>query len=85
MKRLILGSPLGTSQEAFNRWAAEAFQQIERATAEDIETVLSEYSTTGTVTELRTFNAATATASDLRNVLATLIQDIKKRGQKRSL
>lgn len=83
MRRLILGSPLPI-KNGFEQWVKDALQQIEQATAEDIEAVISEFSVTGTLTELRTFNAGTATATDLRNVLATMISDIKKRGQKKT-
>jgi hypothetical protein len=82
MKRLAFGSPLQASD--FPRWVTEALREIESASAEDVEATLSEFSYTGALTEVRTFDAATATATDLRNVLATLISDIKKRGQKRS-
>lgn len=83
MRRFAFGSPT-PGQGAFERWAAQALREIELASAEDIEAVLGEFTVTGTITETRTFDAATATANDLRNVLATLINDIKKRGQKRA-
>lgn len=83
MKQLSFGSP-GAGQQAFQQWAQQAFQTIEQATSEDVEATLSEFSYTGTLTEARTFNAGTATVTEIRNVLATMISDIKKRGQKRS-
>lgn len=83
MRRIVLGSPLPI-KGGFETWVIEALRQLEDATAEDIEAVISEFSVTGTLTEQRTFNAGTATATDLRNVLATMISDIKKRGQKKT-
>lgn len=81
MKRLVFGNPL---PGGFERWAASALREVERASAEDVEAVVADFTVTGTITETRTLNASTATATDLRNVLATLITDIQKRGQKRS-
>lgn len=83
MRRLAFGNPL-PGKDGFERWAKDALRQIESASIEDIEAVFTGYSVTGTLTEQRTFDAGTATATDLRNVLATLITDIQKRGQKRS-
>lgn len=83
MRRLVLGDPLPIPG-GFEKWIENALREIERASVEDMEAIISEFSTTGAFTETRTFNAATATLGDLRNVLATLISDIKKRGQKRS-
>lgn len=81
MRVLVFGDPL---PQDFERWATEALREIERASVEDIEAVLGEFSITGTLTEVRTFDAGTADVTVLRNVLATMISDIKKRGQKRS-
>jgi tripartite-type tricarboxylate transporter receptor subunit TctC len=75
------GRPTENTQEAINRWVEDALRQVERST--DVQEVLAEFSTTGSFTETRTFNASSATLGDLRNVLATMISDIKKKGQKR--
>jgi phosphoserine phosphatase len=82
MKKLALGQPLGD----FEKWAGEALRTIERATAEDVEAVIGEYKVTGLIEplKLRTFDAAAATTDEIRQVLATLIDDIKRGGQKRS-
>lgn len=80
MKRLSFGQQFGS----FEQWATECFRQIESATAEDIEAVVADFTVTGTLTELRTIDAGTATLAQVRDVLCTLISDIKKRGQKRT-
>lgn len=82
MKRLTLGHP---ASENDTGWAIRALREIELASFEDIEATFDEYTVEGTITETRTFNAATASATDLRNVLATIISDIQKRGSKRQL
>lgn len=81
MKRLAFGSPL-PKQEL--KWMMDSLREIERASIEDIETVVGELDVTGTVTETRTLDVDTATATDIANFLATFISDVKKRGQKRS-
>lgn len=80
MKQLSFGNPIGS----FQQWAQDCFRQIEDASSEDIEQAVAQFSTTGSFTETRTFNASSATLADLRNVLATLISDVNKRGSKRS-
>lgn len=81
MKRLSLGNPLPGG--GFERWATEALREIERASAEDVEAVLSEF-TVSNITETRTLDASAATLDDLRNFVATMVDDIQKRGQKRA-
>jgi hypothetical protein len=81
MKNLNFGAP---PPNDFAAWVEDCFREIERASLEDVESIVSEFRVTGTVTTLRTINAETATVDDLRNFVATLITDIKRRGQKRS-
>lgn len=81
MRKLSLGNPLGRND--FD-WVRRGLKTIEQASYEDMENVFDEYTVTGVVTEQRTFDAGAATATDLRNVLATLITDIQKRGSRRN-
>lgn len=82
MRRLALGNPL-PGNNGFERWATDALREIERASAEDVEAVLSEFTVTE-FTATRTLDASTATLDDLKNFVATMVDDIQKRGQKRS-
>lgn len=61
----------------------QAFAEIERAAAEDTFVVADDFSVSGH-TRTRTLNAATATTTDLVNVLCTLLEDLQNRGMKRS-
>jgi hypothetical protein len=84
MKKLALGNPLGD----FQKWASDALRTIERSSAEDVESIMSEFSVTSleepTPLHLRTFDASSADLATVRRVLATLIDDINKGGRKRS-
>lgn len=82
MRRLTLGRPNGPNDLA---WAHRSLKEIERASIEDIEQVLDDYDITGTFTETRTLDGGAATLADLRAFIATLVQDLQKRGQNRSL
>jgi transcriptional regulator of heat shock response len=82
MRQLSFGSP-GPSDQGFRRWVEDSLRTIEQQSNEDMEAVLSEFTTTGSFTETRTFDASTATLADLRNFVATMFSDIKKGGQKR--
>jgi hypothetical protein len=83
MRRLSFGDPLPGSG-SFERFVMEALREIERATVDDIEAVVSEFKVTGDYTESRTLDAESATLGDVRDFLATFVNDIKNRGQKRS-
>ena len=82
MRQLSFGSP-GQGDQAFRTWAESAFRTIEQQSNEDMEAVMAEFTTTGSFTETRTIDAATATLGDVRNFIATMFSDIKKGGQKR--
>lgn len=82
MKKLTLGRPNGPQDIG---WAHNALKAIERASYEDVEQVLDDYEITGTFTETRTLDGGTATLADLRAFMATLVQDLQKRGQNRSI
>lgn len=81
MKKLALGSPANPGDIG---WAHRALKAIERASYEDVEAVADEYTITGTITELREFDAGAATATEMRNVFATFLNDLQKRGSKRN-
>lgn len=82
MRRVVLGSP-PNDPAAFKTWAIAAFREIELASYEDTLTVADDL-TVSNVSDLRTFDASTATLADVRNFLATFISDMKKRGMKRT-
>jgi hypothetical protein len=81
MKNVTLPIRIGS----FESWVQECFTEIERAAAEDIENAVGDFTLTGTLTERRTINAGTATLAELRDFVCTLVNDIQKQGQKRSL
>jgi hypothetical protein len=81
MRKLVFGSPL---QGREIQWLVGAVKKVERATFEDIESVFDAVTISGAYTETRTLTPSTATASDIANLLATLITDIKKRGASRT-
>lgn len=82
MKKLALGSPKGPNDIG---WAHTSLKAIERASYEDIEQVMDDYVITGTFTETRTLDGGAATLGELRAFLATLVLDLQKRGQNRSI
>lgn len=70
---------------SFEDWVKECLDLIENNAAEDVAAAVADFTVTGTLTELRTINAGTGTLTEVRNVLCTLISDIQRQGQKRSL
>lgn len=85
MTPVSLGYPLTDSPEAFMEWVKTAMRTIEEASYEDIAEVADGYTITGTLTETRDINVTTPTAANVAAVLATLITDLKRRGQKRDI
>lgn len=84
MREISLGKPIRTEDDRmFRQWVLACMAEIERASYDDIAAVANDF-TTSNVTETRTLDASTATASDVANVLCTFIEDLKKRGMKRS-
>jgi hypothetical protein len=83
MGTLYLGQPFSSGQDHLNQWMQSALREIERTSREDadIALVAQDFMPTN-FTELRSFDAGTATLGDIANVLATFINDIKKRGAK---
>lgn len=79
MSNLTLPTQIGS----FEDWVKECFDEIEKASNEDVATAVADFTTTGTLTERRTIDAGTATLAQLRDFVCTLVSDIKKQGQKR--
>jgi hypothetical protein len=80
MTNVVLPTQIGS----FEDWVKECMQAIEYASSEDVQAAVADFEITGTLTELRTINAGTGTLAEVRNLICTLISDIKKQGQKRS-
>lgn len=84
MRRVFFGPmPDGGDPDAFRRWVSECFNEIDRAAYEDSATIFDDF-TVSNHTPTRTIDAGTATATDLINAFCTLVEDMKKRGMKRS-
>lgn len=81
MRKLALGTPARLDDAA---WAVRALKQIEQASYEDAELIFDDYTITGTFTDTRTLDVATATLADLIAFVATLVTDLQKRGQNRT-
>lgn len=82
MRRLTLGQPISSAD--FARWATEALREIERASYEEAVEVADAFTITGTLTETRDLDVSTPTAQNIADVLATFINDLKKRGTNRT-
>jgi len=83
MRPISLGQPPVNDKAAMGQWMLGALQEIERASHDDIPQMFSSYTVTN-YTATRTLDAATATTTDIANVLCTLIADLKARGPKRA-
>ncbi len=70
--------------KAFRDWIVRAFRQVDIASNDIDPARIADAFTVSNYTETRTLDAGTATATDIANVLATLIDDLKKRGSKRT-
>tara|TARA_R110000737_G_scaffold340221_2_gene362908 strand:+ start:6095 stop:6343 length:249 start_codon:yes stop_codon:yes gene_type:complete len=81
MKKLILGSPIDGNKLD---WAVNSLRIIEQASFEDIEASIDGFTIEGAYTKTRSLTPSTASTSDLANFMATLIIDIKQRGQNRT-
>jgi hypothetical protein len=94
MRQLSFGTPTGTSVEAKLDWCIRALQELERGTHEVDAARTADGFTISNVTESRTLDAdcgvlanlaaAQAAIDATRDVLCTLLQDLKRRGQKRT-
>jgi hypothetical protein len=65
------------------RFVLGALRAIEVASTEDYAADAADGFDVTNYTETRTLDASTATATDVANVLATFLFDLKKRGSKR--
>jgi hypothetical protein len=85
MRALSLGNLGAGTPEARLRRIEDALREIERASyvANTID-LGAAFSTTGTLTETRSFDVGTGTLDDVRTVLATLLADMKRGGAKRT-
>lgn len=64
-------------------WIIQALREIERASYEEATEVASAYSANDTFTTEREIDVSTPSAANLAAVLASFIDDLKKRGVKR--
>jgi hypothetical protein len=76
MRELNLATPLSLQDVAY------AFQEISNASREDAVAIADGYTVTN-FTASRTLNAGTATTAQVAAFIATLIDDLQKRGQNR--
>ncbi len=79
--RLSLGQP-PIDEKRFRPWLIQALRTIEEASQDDIIEIVKDFTISGH-TPTRTLDASTATATDVADVLCTLIEDLQKRGMKR--
>lgn len=83
MRPVVLGQPASKQPEAWKKWVEQCFAELERASQEDMAAVAADFTVTNH-TATRSLDAAAATLDDVRNVLATLLEDLQNRGMKRS-
>lgn len=85
MRRLAFGNPTVSTlnQPPALQFIFKALKEIEHASSEDYASDAADSFEITNYTETRTLDAATATATDVANVLATFLFDLKKRGSKR--
>lgn len=76
--------PAAYGDDIFKQWVAACFEEIELASREEIAAIAKDFDITG-YTETRTLDASTATATDVANVLCTLILDLQRHGQHRTV
>lgn len=85
MRRVTLPpiAPMSMNSTPEGRYLLLALQEIARASFEADPNEVADAYTVSNYTETRTLNAGTATASDIANVLATFLDDLKRRGVKK--
>jgi hypothetical protein len=84
MRPISLGQPSVTADDKrFRTWVLQCMAEIERASYDDVAVVANDF-TVSNHTRTRTLDAATATLTDVKNVLCTFIEDIQNRGAKRN-
>ncbi len=84
MRPVTLGAPRGASDKEKLDWCVRSLQEISRATREADPNVAADGFDTSNVTETRSFDADTVTLAVLADVVGTFIEDLKRRGQKRT-
>ena len=86
MKRLHLGPiPYGADLETKVNWLLKAMHHVELASQDQDASTTAQSYTLSNVSENRTLDASTISAADLADVVGTYLQDLTKRGQKRTL
>ena len=85
MKVVVLGQmPPGASVDQKINWIIQSLRTIELASQqEEVARIADSYTTTGTITVTRDINVTSPTAANAVAVLATLLDDIRKRGTRR--
>ena len=77
MRRVSIGSASESPSSPFERWTASALSEVERASHEQVVVDIADAYTVTNYTTSRTLNAGTATATEIADFLATLINDLK--------
>lgn len=80
MREIYLGAPTSS----LDPWLIQTLREIENASREGVFAIVDNYTVTGTFTPTRTLDADTATTADVIAFIATLIDDLQKRGSKRA-
>ena len=83
MRKANIGSPRGRATDEFSKWVGSALKELERASYEEIPGEIADAYTMTNFTATRTLDAASATATDVANVLATFLTDMKARSVKK--
>lgn len=83
MRPVSLGRPTRIEPKEWKKWVEQCFNELELASQEDLSAVAGNF-TPSNYTDTRTLNAGTATATDVANVLCTLLNDLRNRGMKRT-
>lgn len=84
MRRVSLGiAPPGLAGTAEGRFMLGAVRQLALATFENDPAAIASDFTIENYTETRSLDVATATSTDIANVLATLIRDLQRGGAKK--
>ena len=85
MKVVVLGQlPPGASVDQKINWIMQSLRTIELASQqEEVARIADSYTATGTPTVTRDINVSSPTLANAVAVLATLLDDIRKRGTRR--
>ena len=85
MKVVVLGQlPPGASVDQKINWIMQSLRTIELASQqEEVARIADSYTTTGTITVTRDINVTSPSTANVVAVLATLLDDIRKRGVRR--